>query len=269
MKRYLSVILIFALLVFYFSGLASAQEFNFDRAYSDYLYNYNLYRESYGTYSTAREAFLKYQTLTSKNEALGKTREMLNHQDEVIKTYLTALKLKLTGISGLSNDEQHILSLNLDNEITWFGQHQEELNKAGSLEDLVAVAGKSKEQYRKTEVLIYQTLGAILAGKETALREEISQKIKSLKEKVGEIRLKGDKDTSLAERWLLEAENRLTKSQEKQFAAQQTLVKLKESSLNKTRIYNEAQSSLEKSHQFLKEANSYLKEIIRELKHAD
>ena len=269
MKRYLPVILIFTFLILYFSGLAFAQEFNFDRAYSDYLYNYNLYRESHNSYITARETFLKYQTLTSKNEALGKTREMLNNQDEVVKTYLTALKLKLTGISGLSNDEQNILSLNLDNEIAWFGQHQEELNKTGSLEDLVKVAGNSQAQYEKTEVLIYQTLGAILAGKETALREEISQKIKSLKEKIGEIRLKGDKNTSLAEGWLLEAENRLIKSQEKQFAAQQTLGKIKESSLNKIRNYNEAQSSLEESHQFLKEANSYLKEIIRELKHAD
>ena len=269
MKRYLPVILIFALLVFYFSGFAFAQEFNFNRAYSDYLYNYNLYRESHNAYVTARETFLKYKTLTSKNEALEKTKEMLKNQDEVVKTYLTTLKLKLTGISGLSNDEQHILSLNLDNEIAWFRQHQEELNKADSLEDLVNAAGKSKEQYQKTEVLIYQTLGAILAGKETALREEISQKIKSLKEKVGEIRLKGDKDTSLAERWLLEAENRLTQSQKKQFEAQQNLSKIKESSLNKNRIYNETQSSLEESHQFLKEANSYLKEIIRELKNAD
>jgi len=267
-KRSLPITLILVFLFFFFSSFVLAQEFNFDRAYSDYLYNYNLYRKSYDTYSTAREAFLKYQTLTSKNEALGKTKEMLNHQDEVAKTYLTALKLKLTD-SGLSNDEQHILSLNLDKEIDWFRQHQEELNKANSLEDLVILAGKSKEQYEKTEVLIYQTLGAILAGKETALREEISQKIKNLKEKVGEIRLKGDKNTSLAERWLLEAENRLIKSQEKQFAAQQTLGKIKESSLNKIRNYNEAQSSLEESHQFLKEANSYLKEIIRELKHAD
>ena len=269
MKRYLPFTLTFALLVFYFSGLVFAQEFNFDRAYSDYLYNYNLYRESYDAYSTTREAFLKYQTLTSKNEALGKTREMLKKQDEVVKTYLTALKLKLKENPGLSSNEQNLLFLDLDKEIEWFRQHQEEVDKANSLEDLTALSGKSKEQYEKTEVLIYETLGAIFASKEISLREEISQKIKSLKEKIGEIRLKGDKDTSLAERWLLEAENRLTQSQEKQFSAQQTLAKIKESSLNKIRIYNEAQSSLEESHQFLKEANSYLKEIIRELKHAD
>ncbi len=268
MKRFLPTIFVSTLLLFFFSGLVLAQEFNFDRAYADYLYNYNLYRESHDNYITARETFLKYQTLTSKNEALGKTKEMLQKQDEVIKTYLTALRIKLMENPGLSTDEQNILFGNLDNEIEWFRQHQEEVNTANSLEDLTALSEKSKEQYQKTEVLIYETLGAIFAGKEIGLREEISQQIKNLKEKVGEIRLKGDKDTSLTERWLLEAENRLTQSQEKQFEAQQKLSKIG-SSLDKNRSYNEAQSSLEESHQFLKEANSYLKEIIRELKHAD
>jgi hypothetical protein len=267
-KRFLPTILIPTLFFFFFSSLILAQEFNFDRAYADYLYNYNLYRESYDSYNTARETFLKYQTLTSKNEAIGKTKEMLQNQDEVIKTYLTALRIKLMENPGLSSDEQNILFGNLDNEIERFRQHQEETNKSNTLEDLTNLSEKSKEQYEKTEILIYETLGAIFAGKEIGLREEISQQIKSLKEKVGEIRLKGDKDTSLSERWLLEAENRLTQSQEKQFEGQQNLTKIK-SSLNKSRTYNEAQSSLEKSHQFLKEANSYLKEIIRELKDVD
>ncbi len=268
MKRFLPAIFISTLSLLFFSGLALAQEFNFERAYNDYLYNYNLYRESYNNYTTAREAFLKYQTLTSKNEALDKTKKMLQNQDEVIKTYLTALRIKLMENPGLSTDEQNILFDNLDNEIEWFRQNQEEINSAGSLDDMTSLSEKSKEQYAETEVLIYETLGAIFAGKEIDLREEISQQIKSLKEKIGEIRLKGDKNTSLAERWLLEAENSLTQSQEKQFEAQQKLSKVKPS-LDKNRTYNEAQSNLEKSHQFLKEANSYLKEIIRELKNAD
>jgi hypothetical protein len=267
-KRSLPAIFIFSLCFFSLFSFAFAQELNFDRAYGDYVYNYNLYRESYNTYLTARETFLKYKTLTSKNEALGKTKEMLQKQDEVIKTYLTALRVKLTENPGLSSDEQNILFSNLDNEVQWFRQHQEEINLANTLEEIISLSEKSKEQYQKTEVLIYETLGAIFTSKEISLREEISQKIKSLKEKIGEIRLKGDKNTSLAEHWLLEAENRLTQSQEKQFEAQQNLSKIK-SSLSKTRVYNEAQSSLEESHQLLKEANSYLKEIIRELKYAD
>ena len=273
MKAKLSKII---LLLFVFSFLTvggslttKAQEFNFNRANSDYLYNYGLYRQSYNEYVAAKQAYLKYQTLTSKTEALEKTKQMLKNQDEVIKTYLTALRLKLAETSGISEYEQNILYLKLDSEIAWFAKHQEEIQSAGSLDDLADSAKDGKEQYQKTEILIYESLGGILASKETGLREEINQKIKELKDKIGEIRLKGDKKTALAERWLLEAENRLTRSQEKQFAAQQILSSLKVSNTNKAGDYNQAQFAFEESHQYLKDANSYLKEVLREIKSAD
>lgn len=268
MKRCLPY-LIFLLLFLVSFDLVKAEEFNFSRAYSDYIYNYNLYRQNHTDYLVAKEAFLKYNTLTSKTEALEKTRTMLKNQDEVIKTYLTALRMKLAETSGISNYEQNVLYLKLDSEVVWFTKHQQDLNSAGTLEDLTDSANEGQQQYQKTEVLIYQTLGAILASKEMALREKISQKIKSLKEKTGEIRLNGDKNTAVAERWLLEAENRLTRSQEKQFAAQQILSKIKDRDKNKMTSYNQAQFMMEESHQYLKEANGYLKEVLKEIKSAD
>ena len=267
-KIILPLFILFLLVVF-LSLPIKAQEFNFDRAYSDYLYNYNLYRQSHSDYIAAKEAFSKYKTLTSKTEALEKTRFMLKNQDETVKTYLTALRLKLAQTSGISDYEQNVLYLKLDSEVSWFAKHQEKVNSAGSLDDLADSAKDGQSQYQKTEFLIYETLGAILASKETGLREEINQKIKELKDKVGEIRLKGDKNTALAERWLLEAENRLTRSQEKQFAAQQILSKIKTNDSNKVEDYNRAQFSFEESHQYLKDANSYLKEVLREIKSAD
>ena len=169
MKRYLPIIL--STLLFFFSfTLVKAQDFNFDRAYNDYLYNYNLYRENYRAYLNAKETYLKHRTLTSKTEALKKTKQMLINQDEVIKTYLTALRLKLMENQGLSPEEKNILFSSLDKEIDWFRQHQEEINNTDNLEDLTIIAEKSKKQYESTEILIYQTLGTILAGKETTLR---------------------------------------------------------------------------------------------------
>lgn len=249
--------------------LARAQEFNFNRAYSDYLFNYNQYRQSYGEYVSARESYLTYQTLTSKNLALEKTSKMLKDEDEVILTYLTALRMKLAETPGISNDEQNILYLKLDSEVGWYGKHQTSLSSAATLEDLVDSAKKMADEYQNTEVLIYQTLGAILSAKENNFRSQLSNKIQQLKEKVGEIRQKGDKETTRAERWLLEAENRLTRSQEKQFAAQQILAKIKSSDTNKSQNYNKAQFAIEESHQYLKEANSYLKEVLREIKSAN
>ncbi|MBM3205679.1 hypothetical protein FJZ41_02430 [Candidatus Shapirobacteria bacterium] len=268
MKKILPVLLAF-IFGFCFLKASLAQEFNFDRALNDYLYNYNLYRQSYNEYITAKESYLKYQTLNSKNEALAKTTQMLKNQDEVVKTYLTALRLKLSATPGLSAEEQNVLFLKLDSEVGWFKQHQNSLLSAATLEDLVDSAKKGAKQYQQTEILTYQTLGAILASKQMGFREKIAEQIKALKEKIGEIRLKGDKNTTTAERWLLEAENRLTRSQEKQFEAQQILAKMKATDYNKIKPYNQAQLNLEESHQYLKEANSYLKEILGELKNAD
>jgi len=274
MKR-LSVILtilIISLLISHFSPKTSfSQEkvFDYNRAYNDYIYIYNQYRLAHTDYVAARQAFIAYKTLTSKTEALGKTLKMLQLRDEATRTYLAALRMKLAEMTGISNYEQNILYLKLDTEVNWYIKHRNELTSAGSLEDLVNSSRKAQDKYQETEVLIYQALGTILASKETTLRENSKQQIEILKGKVAEIRQRGDKETTILERWLLEAENRLTRSQEKQFAAQQILAKIKSYDQDKIQSYNQAQFTLEESHQYLKEANSYLKELIREVKRAD
>lgn len=267
-------IIIFILLITNYSllitpALGQERVFDFSRAYNDYIYTYSQYRLAHTDYVTARQAYLNYKTLTSKNEALNKTSQMLKLRDEVIRTYLTALRMRLAETTGVSNYEQNILYLKLDDEVSWFSNHPEILASAGSLEDLVASAQETQSRYNKTEVLIYQTLGTILAGRESALREEVNQQIKALKEKLAEIRQRGDKDTAVLERWLLEAENRLARSQEKQSASQQILAKARPGDRNTANIYSQAQYNLEESHQYLKEAHSYLKELIREVKRAD
>lgn len=245
------------------------QVFDFARAYQDYTYTYDQYRIAQADYVAARQAYLNYKTLTSKTEALSQTLRLLKLRDEAIKTYLTALRMKLAETTGITNYEQNILYLKLDDHVSWYADHQQVLPSAGTLEDLVDSAEEAQSKYDETEVIIYQSLGTILAGKETSLRGEIYQTIADLKKKLVEIRQVGDKETAVSERWLLEAENRLTRSQEKQLAAQQLLTTLKAYKEDKKTVYNQAQYLLEESHQYLKEANFYLRELIREVKSAD
>ncbi|MGB9706910.1 MAG: hypothetical protein ACPLXP_02455 [Microgenomates group bacterium] len=258
-------------LLFFFPSLVLAQEFNFNRALSDYLYNYDLYREAHQRYISAREAYLQYKTLTSKTNLLRQTLEMTRARDEVMRTYLIALKMRLNESPGISVYERNTLNLKLDNEIDWYTKHKEELSSAAILEDLVELAKKAEERYRgKTEILIYQTLHKILVGKETALRERISGQIETIRKKLKEISEKGDKNTLLAERWLLEAESRLLRFEEKINLSEQRIEKLETSFYSdNSQVYKESQLLLEEAHQYLKEANRYLKEIIREVKTAD
>jgi len=244
-----------------------AETFNFNRAFSDYLYNFDLYRQSYQEYIFAKESFLQYKTLTSKTNAFQKTLKMAQARDETIRTYLIALRMKLKEVEGLFSAEQNLFNLKLENEANWYLAHRDELSSAGSLEDLLELTDRAEERYRKeTEVLIYQTLYKILVGKENNSLEKINAQIVSLKNKLKEIKERGE-DVSLEERWLLETEKRLRRFEEKISASFEKMEEMEKSSFrDRGQIYRESQLILEEAHQYLKEANRYLREIIREVK---
>lgn len=270
--KHLLIIFISALFLLFSLACVSAQEepeLDFNRAYQDYLYTYGQYREAHNQYITAREQYLTYKTLTAKTLALEQTLDMLQKRDEAVRTYLTALRMKMAETTGISDYKQNTLYLKLDAEVSWYIEHREELTSAATLEDLVKTSGEAESRYDKTLVLIFQALGVILGGKENNIRNQIDEQVELIKDKISQIRDKGDKDTTTAERWLLEAENKLTRSQEKLDKAMTILNALKSSDRNKEGDYNESRELIQESHLYLKEANSYLKELIREVKTAD
>lgn len=252
-----------------YSTTAGAQEFNYARAFNDYLYTLGKYREAHREYIVARQAYLAYQTLTSKATAQEKTLAMLRARDETVHTYLAALRMRLAASTGVTNYEQSILYLRLDDELSWYEKHKNNLPSAGSLEDLEKTAEEAQRRWLETEISAYKTLEVILRGKEKALLEQMSTIIEDLGNKLAQIRQKGDKKTTISERWLLEAENRLTRSKEKQNESLSLIQSFKSYDVDKSRKFFEAQFVLEESHQYLKEAVSNLKELIREIKSAD
>ncbi|MCJ7793137.1 MAG: hypothetical protein MUP45_04120 [Candidatus Marinimicrobia bacterium] len=270
-KRFFTVFCFIFLFFLAVTAILAQNEdkFDFNRANEDYLYTYGTYRQAHNEYVTAREQFLTYQTLTAKTLALEQTLNMLQKRDETLRTYLTALRMKMAETTGISNYKQNTHYLKLDAEVSWYVEHRDSLTSAGTLEDLVELSEEAEEEHGKTEVLSYQALGLILDGKEEFLKSQIGEQIHLLQEKLKEIKEKGDKDTTKAERWLLEAENKLTRCEEKLTEANQILEELKPSRGDKDKDYSEAQKLFSEAHLYLKEANGFLKELIREIKTAD
>lgn len=271
MKRLALIFPFFLVAVFLLARTASSQESQFDffRAYQDYTFNYGVYRRAHNDYILAKGQYLSYKTLKAKTNAYEKTLDMLQARDEVIKTYLTALRLKLVETEGVPPLERDALFGRIDTEVAWYDEHRTRLASAGSLEDLVINSGEVEKKYASTEILYYQTLISILAGKENDFRERLMAIISDIKDKVAEIRQNQDKNTRKIERWILEAELRLTRSQEKTFEAQSVISELKERDRDKYKDYNESQELITESHQYLKEASSFLKEIMDEAKTSD
>lgn len=280
--RGLSVITFFFLLLFllfspfYPFSLVFAQEatpsetkFDFNKAYQDYIYNYDLYLKAHKEYLVAKNQYETYQTLTSQTIALEQTLAMLRARDEVLATFLMAVRIKLADETNVASSKLNLLYLELDEEAQWFREHKETLTSAGSIPDLVELGNRAKPHQQKTDRLTYESLLEIFLYKEDFLHEKLQAQIDQVEEKIVEIRSRGDKDPSTIERWLLEAKNRKVRSDEKLKEARGINFSDRVSSGQNRARFNHGVSVIEQSHQYLKETNVALLEIIKEIKRGD
>lgn len=271
MKKLLSIF--FAVfVVFVFLGRLNAQEepFNFERAYKDYIYNYDLYRKAYASYQLARSEYLQAKTLTAKTKARDATGEMIKTRDQVVITYLTALRMKLSESVGISDTIREGFYSRIDSEADWHTNHRELTTSAATLEDLFQDSNDAWKRFVVTEALAYEIHSEIMVGKVGVLREETRQVFGELRDFVSKVRQEGKKDTQTIERWILEIENRISRSEEKETTARKLVTELpKFGSSERLSQYNQVQYRLEESLQYLKEANSYLRETVKEIKTAD
>ena len=181
MKRLCLIIIAIGILLL--AAPVNAQEFNATKALSDYLYNYNLYRTAYLEYIASKKEFITYQTLTSETKALESTRKVLNQRALTVKTYLTAVRMKLKETTSILNYDQNLLYIKIDDEVTWIPQHQLEYASAGTINDLVTTSGIFEERYPGMEALAIKALGQIVFQEETKLREETNALIKKTETK--------------------------------------------------------------------------------------
>lgn len=253
-----------------FSGRSvKAEDFDYQTAYKDYQYNYNLYNKLHDEYKLARASYMQYGTLLSEEEAKKATLAMLQARDETIKTYLTALRMRVKESGGLGDSEKESLFRRIDPEVSYFEDHKDKLASVGSLEDFVEDSDEAKERFSdSTEIVFYTSLTNIAIGNTAYERKQIEEIIASLKSKISDIKLAGDKDVSVFDRFFVEIDNKLQRSREKEDGAKDIIGESEKSYKKDDKVgyYNDAIGSVQGSYLYLKEIVSYLKEIIRIIK---
>jgi len=268
--RFLAPILIS--LLFLWATPANSQtplpeDFNFTRAYADYIFNFDIYRKANIDYELYRTQYLQYKTLKSQENAYNATLTMLKARNSTVETYLTALRKKLDETPGADGAKKEILFGKIDAEVSWHIDHSDGLPSAGTLEDLVGDSDEAKTKFNTLTPFFYENLVAISGGKVNSVREKQESILITLKEKIVEIKGNGDKTTQILERWILDTEEKIARSREKEQEAYALISKSGTSTSSNT--YNEALFKLKEAYQYLKEANSFLLEIVKEIKFED
>lgn len=270
-------------LAFLFTRIAYSQEpptipeeQTFEDAYEEYIKASEEYNRTHEDYVLKRAQYQRFQTLRSRQDAFDATLKMLQSRDDVVISYLRILKAKIIEGIGVPDARLESLLFRMDEEITWYADHKANIPSSGSLDDLVSDSDLAETQWRRVGPIAYETMSTLSFGKMLVFTDRTKEIFDASKTKIEAIRQEeregytfSANKFSILDRWMLEADGRLGRSAERLTEAERLIDDLsplkKDSQGQHTLIITE----LSEAQIFLKEVNSFVKEVIRQIKTAE
>lgn len=235
--------------------------------YQSYLNATGTYNSAYNDYVTARANYLASGSLDSQDKAMTATLRMLQTRDNLLVSYLAAMMTRIQDAKGMSDGDKSSLRGQLASEILWYSAHYNKLSSAGSLNDLVNDSDQAKQQFNNlTIIAVYRALISLGAADNNYLRGQLNGQISALQAKVAEIKSNGDKDTSSIERSLIDVQNKISRSQDKDNIALNLINSVKPNSYNLSDTFRTSQQNLTDSQAYLNEVDQGLLQIIMQIK---
>lgn len=267
MKKTVLSLLIALLILGRIPKPAVAQTFNFERAYQDYLYSLSVYTQAYSDYERARDFYLTNQTLTLKEEARIKTLTMLKDRDQLETVYLTALRIRILEIMGLTTDEKNAIFGKIDSEVLWYKDHAGKYNDGDPLEDLFNKSSESESRYKTiTTRIVYESLFTISIGEEKSLRLTHQEIYKTLRSIIEENVKAGKLDLNPFNRWFNDIDLVIANLTKNEDLAKTQIQKVYGESFSIQGSYNTAVATLASSTSLLSQLNSFLTEVATSIK---
>lgn len=259
-------ILLIVLAFLLFPVQTTAQDLTYEQSYQDYLHAQEEYTREHSEYLLARSQYQQAGTLAAETKAREETSQMLAARDEVISTYVQAVRMRLLETEGVAETSRTGLSSRLEADVNWYRDHRDRVSSAGSLSDLVSDSEEAKKHYDQTTVpLVYESLIVIPTTRVSELRKDLSVVVSDVKNFVNTVEAEGTHDVSNADRWMIQIDGKMSRSLDKEIQAQNQLQALQnpDTKTNFNSIYNTSVTYVTESHQFLKEASTFLSEVMR------
>jgi len=250
----------------------------FDKAFNTYRNNLEKYNKARDSYLKARTQYFAFDTLTSRNNAKEATKSMLRARDEVIISYFDAVKKRVDKIPGMEDFKRNGYKTTLDGEMSWYREHKSRLDSAGALEDLADDSLEAYDRWILFRPTLYLIISDISRARVNDFYSRFDEIFVKLREKVLEIRneeredYKFDSDKlARIDRGIFETQSRIERSRTKFNTAVSTIElfsseKLRNKNAKLDKQYDNIILYLSEAVQDMKDANLFLKEIIREIR---
>ncbi len=258
--------IIFSLIILASIGInrLNAQDFNFDKAYQDYIFTQSRYSESFSAYTKARDTYEKNQTLTLKEDARIKTLEMLRMRDELLKVYLTALRIKLVEVGGLTQTEKETQFERIDSEVIWYKDHKEQYKDTDPLEILFSKSKNTQDRYKlDTERKIYDALFSASLGEVINLRLKHEEVYSGIRKEIDSKVTEGKVRIDPFNRWFTDIEGVIEQLKGQEDKAKKQILKIyTEGNNNPASVFKTSIVPFETSRTLLSTLNGFLEELL-------
>lgn len=253
MRKFLPV-----LFFFLFAFPVSA---DYQTARNDFTYQYSQYRTAHDRYQVAKSSYLTYRTLTAQTEAINSFRLVIQDRDQVISTYYDLLQEKLNATAGVSPNYLTTFSDLKKGEKDWLAAHQKKISAAASLEDLNNVSHEFEDRYPQFDSETKQAFGTVLLAKEANLRSQTDALVIDLTTNLARLR-QDSADTAFADRGQIAIKDKLGLYDQK--ITDTKSIFFPKDNRGQIDIY-QAQQRLTEANQYLREALTMFREIIKSL----
>lgn len=187
-----------------------AQDFTFAKSREDYVFASDNYRTSLSDFNLKRGAYKKNPTLSLKEELRISIFKFSASRNNLLKVYLTMLRLKTYESLGLETSEKENILSKLDSEISWYDNRKNSYNQNDKLEDIVNKTKDEDSRYETdTKPTIYLTLSTNSLGDVIDIKNKHIKLYQKLKAEAQNLINLGRADENLFDRWFNDINNEL------------------------------------------------------------
>lgn len=267
MKR---LLLVFVLLILFVLLVPFAQA-NSERAYQDYLYQFDVYRQKNSEFTVAKNEYEKFRSLTSQATALEKTTAMLSQRDLLIRAYLLLLNEKLNEEKGLNLTDKSTYQTLIGNEVIFLDGHSKLVQSIGTLEDANNVSRELESHNAVLQASIRQTITGISLGTLAILSRQFDTVFADTKAIISNNRgtFTPQKQATI-ERWILQIQNIRSLYQQKIESIHSRNSQLKGTNIDsQDELFRTMKNDLGQARQYLSEGSAFVGELISALRYQD
>jgi len=259
MKKVFVIVILFLTIIF----PIYAQDLTSKKAFNDYIFSQDNYRNSLTTFNLKKDSYLKNPTLSLKEDTRIALYDFLTKRNDYKRTYLTVIRTRTSEQSGITNDEKGAIYTKIDPEVVWYEKRKDNVKSTDSLEDLISKSSEEDTKYQTdTLPIIYFSLGNISLSSIIELKNSHIKIYDKLKSEANELVKLGRADSSLFDRWFKDIDAELTKINNTEGLTREEIQKIFNSdNYQIKKSYDKVVEKLSPAQENLLKLNSFITEL--------